>query len=465
MALGRRRRERQEDLFVARSEIRSTANAFYEALNGVLEANGFDEFAEELCREFYAETRGRPSVAPGVYFRMLMVGYLEGIDSDRGIAWRCADSISLRGFLGYGLGENPPDHSSLSRTRRRLSLAVHEEVFTWVRWLVRDHGLLEGKTLGVDSTTLEANAAMRSIVRRDDGAGYREYLEKLARESGIAAPTRADIAKLDRKRPKKGSNDDWVHPGDPEARISKMKDGRTRLAHKLEHAVDMESGAVTALTVQSMKGGDTASLPKTLDEASKQLGEVELEAEEVVADKAYHSNGTMKDLKERGLRSYVSEPRRGRRSWKKDRAAQAPTYANRRRIKGNRGRALLRKRGELLERVFAHLLVTGGMRRVHLRGLENIRKRVLVHGGACNLGLLMRTLFRVGTPRGLQGLAAMQAALAQRSGTLILLFSRLLTRPSRRLRAILDRTLFSCSGYSPAATNRRLVQAPVGTYA
>ena len=323
----------------------------------------------------------------------------------------------LRGFLGYGLSENPPDHTSLSRTRRRLSFAVHEEVFTWVLWLLRDHGLLEGKTLGVDSATLEANAAMRSIVRRDDGGGYREYLEKLAKESGIAAPTHADIAKLDRKRPKKGSNNDWVHPGDPEARISKMKDGRTRLAHKLEHPVDMESGAVMALTVQSMKGGDTASLPKTLDEAAKQLGGVELAGEEVVADKGYHSNRTREDLKKRDLRSYVSEPRRSRRSWKKDEAAQAPTYANRRRIKGKRRRALLPKRGELLERIFAHLLVTGAVRRVHLRGAENIRKRMLVHGGACNLGLLMRTLFHVGTPRALQGLTDMQAALARRSAT------------------------------------------------
>ena len=162
-----------------------------------------------------------------------------------------------------------------------------------------------------------------------------------------------------------------------------MKDGRTRLAHKLEHAVDMESGAVMALTVQSMKGGDTASLPKTLDEAAKQLGEVELAAEEVVADKGYHSNRTIEDLKKRDLSSYVSEPRRGRRSWKKDKAAQAPTYANRRRIKGNRGRALLRKRGELLERAFAHLLVTGAMRlgpspecREHLKTDARSRRRL-----------------------------------------------------------------------------------------
>lgn len=454
MALGRRRRERQEDLFVARSEVRSAGNPFYAALNGLLDGNGFDDFAEELCREFYSERRGRPSVAPGVYFRMLMVGYLEGIDSDRGIAWRCADSISLRGFLGYGLAENPPDHSSLSRTRRRLSLEVHEEVFTWVLRLVRDHGLLRGKTLGVDSSTLEANAAMRSIVRRADGTGYREYLEKLAVESGIASPTRSEIAKLDRKRPKKGSNDDWVHPGDREARITRMKDGRTRLAHKLEHAVDMESGALTALTVQSMKGGDTASLARTLDEAAKQLGEVELEAEEVVADKGYHSNGTMKDLKVRGLRSYVSEPNRGRRSWKKDRAAQAPTYANRRRIKGNRGLSLLRKRGELLERTFAHLLVTGAMRRVHLRGAENIRKRMLIQGGACNLGLLMRTLFRVGTPRGLQGLAAVQAAVAQRNEASISTISWTPARTCWLLRAFLGQMPFSCCRDFPAATPR-----------
>ena len=464
MAVGRRRRKRQDELFVATSEIRSAGNPFYEALNGLLESNGFDDFAEELCREFYAETRGRPSVAPGVYFRMLMVGYLEGIESDRGIAWRCADSISLRGFLGYGLSENPPDHSSLSRTRRRLSLEVHEEVFTWVLWLLRDHGLVGGKTLGVDSTTLEANAAMRSIVRRDDGTGYREYLEKLAAESGIASPTRGDIAKLDQKRPKKGSNEEWEHPGDPEARITKMKDGRTRLAHKLEHAVDMESGAVTALTVQSMEGGDTASLPRTLDEAARQLDEVELEAEEVVADKGYHSNRTMKDLKSRCLRSYVSEPNRGRRSWKKGRAAQAPTYANRRRIRGNRGRSLLRKRGELLERAFAHMLLTGAMRRAHLRGAENIRKRMLIHGGACNLGLLMRTLFRVGTPRGLQGLAAVQAALAQRNEASISTASWPLTRICRQLHAFLGRNPFSCYRDRLATTRRLSERLAIANY-
>ena len=253
------------------------------------------------------------AVPPGVYFRMLMVGYLEGIGSERGIAWRCADSISLREFLGYGLAKNPPEHSSLSKTRKRLSVEAHAAVFSRVLELLGASGLLSGKTLGVDATTLEANAAMRSIVRRDDGRGYEEWLEQVAQASGIETPTRQDLAKLDRKRPKKGSNKDWVHPHDPEARITKMKDGRTHLAHKFEQAVDMETGAVVAVTVQTMDGGDTASLPNTLDEAERQLAEVEAEPREVVADKGYHSNKTMTGVQDRGLRSYVSEPNRGRR--------------------------------------------------------------------------------------------------------------------------------------------------------
>jgi len=420
MAIGKRRKERQQELLVATSEIRALGNPFYGALNRLLEEQGFDDFAEEVCREFYAEKRGRPSIPPGVYFRMLMVGYLEGIGSERGIAWRCGDSISLREFLGYGWSENPPEHSSLSKTRKRLSVEAHGAVFARVLELLQASGLLRGKTLGVDATTLEANAAMRSIVRRDEGSGYEEWLEQLARASGIETPTRQELAKLDRKRPKKGANKDWVHPHDPEARITKMKDGRTRLAHKFEQAVDMETGAVVAVTVQTIDGGDTASLPVTLEEAERQLAKVEAEPREVVADKGYHSNPTMTGVKDRGLRSYVSEPNRGRRSWKRSRDAQQPTYANRRRIRTNRGKRLLRQRGERLERGFAHLLVTGGLRRVEVRGQEEIRKRMLVQAATFNLGLLMRQRFGWGTPRGLQGLAVAQAALRCHVCTVIL---------------------------------------------
>ncbi len=331
MAMGRRRKGWQREMFVAASKIRALGNPFYRALNRLLDEHDFDEFAEEICREFYAEKRGRPSIRtdsldpPGVYFRMLMVGYLEGIGSERGIAWRCADSISLREFLGYGLTKNPPEHSSLSKTRKRLSVEAHAAVFGRVLELVQSSGLrtdspgLSGKTLGVDATTLEANAAMRSIVRRDDGSGYEEWLEQVARASGIETPTREDLAKLDRKRPRKGSNKDWGHPHDPEARITKMKDGRTGLAHKFEQAVDLETGAVVAVTVQTMDGGDTASLPVTLDEAERQLAGLGAEPQEVVADKGYHSNKTMTAVRDRGLRSYVSEPNREPRKWKGNR--------------------------------------------------------------------------------------------------------------------------------------------------
>ena len=430
MAIGKRPKTRQDELFVAATEIRVLGNPFYRALNKLLGEGGFDEFAEDACREFYAEKRGRPGIPPGVYFRMMMVGYLEGIGSERGIAWRCADSISLREFLGYGLAKNPPEHSSLSKTRKRLGVEAHAAVFGRVLEVLKASGLLSGKTLGVDSTTLEANAAMRSIVRRDDGKGYEAWLEEVARASGIETPTREDLAKLDRKRPKKGSNEDWVHPSDPEARIAKMKDGRTHLAHKFEQAADMETGALVAVTVQTMDGGDVASLPVTLDEAARQLAEVGAEPQEVVADKGYHANKTMTGVKDRGLRSYVSEPDRGPRKWKRNRDAQQPTYDNRRRIRGDRGKRLLRQRGEKLERGFAHLLVTGGMRRVHLRGQENIRKRLLIHAAAFNLGLLMRKRFGVGTPRGLQGLATVQAALATHVTTPVLRFFRRIRRNS-----------------------------------
>ena len=434
MAIGRMPGERQEEFFIAASAVGALDNPFYAALDKLLRKSGFDKFAEEACREFYAARMGRPGLPPGVYFRMLMVGYLEGIASERGIAWRCRDSISLREFPGYGLAKTPPEHSTLSKTRKRLSLEAHGAVFGWVLERLQESGLLRGKTVGVDSTTLEANAAMRAIVRRDDATEYEAWLEGLARASGIETPTRQDLAKLDRTRPGKGSNKDWKHPHDPEARITKMKDGRTRLAHKLELGVDMETGAVAGVTVQTMDGGDTASLPVTLDETERRLAEVGAEPKEVVGDKGYHSNATMTGTSERGLRSYVSEPNRGRRKWKGKGDAQEATYGNRRRIRGERGKRLLRQRGEKLERTFAHLLVSGGMRRVHVRGQEEIRKRMLVHTAAFNLSLLMRSRFGFGTPRGLQGLAAAAAALADASAPD---FASLL-RPNMRILGLLS---------------------------
>ena len=250
----RRRREPQPSMWVASSDLpRSAGHPFYELLNRVLDEAGFDAFVEEQCAMFYADGVGRPSLPPGRYCRMLLLGYFEGLDSERAIAWRAADSLSLRQFLDVALHEAPPDHSTMSRTRRRIDVETHLAVFTWVLQRLADAGVVRGQTVGIDATTPEANTALRSIVRRDTGAGYETFLRGLAAASGIRTPTRAELTRMNRKRPKKGSNDDWTHPQDPDAKITKMKDGRTRLAHTAEHAVDLETGAVVGVSVQGRR--------------------------------------------------------------------------------------------------------------------------------------------------------------------------------------------------------------------
>lgn len=241
--MGRRKTQQQSPLFVSAASLpQSPAHPFYERLNRVLGEGGFDSFVEGLCVKFYdAKPMGRPSLEPGKYFRLLLLGYFEGIDSERGIAWRCADSLSLRAFVGYRPDERATEHSTISRTRRLIDLETHQAVFTWVLTLLARSNLLKGKTVGIDATTLEANAAMRSIVRNDTHESYEQFLTGLAKASGIDTPTREDLSRLDKKRKNKASNDDWHNPHDPDAKITKMKDGRTHLAHKQEHAVDMDS--------------------------------------------------------------------------------------------------------------------------------------------------------------------------------------------------------------------------------
>ncbi len=414
MAMGRRKKNQQRSLFVRADRLaRGPGHPFYRRLNQLLNKHDFDAFVENECAQFYADQVGRPSLASAVYFRLLLIGYFEGIDSERGIAWRVADSISLREFLGYELSDAPPDHSTISRNRRLISLESHQAVFVWALRTLAKSGLLRAKTLGIDSTTLEANAALRSIVRRDSGERYDEFLEQLAKDSGIETPTRSDLAKLDRKRKGKGKNDDWTNPNDPDSKITKMKDGRTRLAHKVEHAVDMDSGAVVAVTINGGCKGDTQTFEETISEALETLGAVVADPQsaegvsdtpmaEIVADKGYHSNAVVTACRDHGIRSYISEPSRGRRNWKGKPAERDATYANRRRIRGERGKALLRQRGEKLERGFAHGYESGNLRRCHLRRHANIRKRLLVHIVGLNLGLVMRELVGSGTPKGLR---------------------------------------------------------------
>lgn len=416
MSMGRRKGEMQGQMFVAVADLPAVAgHPFYEKLNDALRALEFDRRVEERCRGFYDDSGkgGRPSIPPGVYFRMLLIGYFEGIDSERGIAWRVADSLSLRRFLGYNLQDSTPDHSSLSRIRCRLDQETHGEVFKRVLLALREAGLLKGKTLGVDATTLEANAALRSIVRKDTGQSYQEYLEQLAKAAGIENPTKSDLAKLDRKRPRKGSNEEWEHPHDPDARIAKMKDGSTHLAHKAEHVVDLESGALLGVTLHEANQGDTQTVQKSVEGAFDQVSQAiestgealpEKLFEEIVTDKGYHGNACLQTLQEDlGLRTYVSEPDRGRRNWKRHpREVRKAVYANRRRVKGERGKRMQRLRGEKLERSNAHLYETGAMRRTHLRGHANIMKRLIVHAAGFNLGLLLRSIIGIGKPRRLQ---------------------------------------------------------------
>jgi transposase len=404
MAMGKRKSE-QAPLWIATTELPvSPGHPFYQRLNEILDAAGFDRFVEEQCRPFYAPVMGRPSLAPGRYFRLLLIGYFEGLDSERGIAWRAADSLAVRQFLGLGLDEAAPDHSTISRTRRLIDLEAHQAVFTWVQERLVDAHLLRGKTLAVDATTLEANAAMRSIVRRDTGESYQKFLTRLATASGLKTPSREALARLDRRRKKRTSNAEWVNPSDPDAKVTQMKDGRTHLAHKVEHAVDLETGALVAVTLHGADVGDTTSVLATTLTAAEQLAAVQATVPTaLVGDRGYHSNDTLLTLRRLGLRSYLAEPDRGRRCWTKEPDAQQPVYGNRRRVGGPRGKRWMRRRGEYVERTFAHVYDTGGLRRVHLRGHPNILKRLIVHAGAFNLGLLMRRVFGRGTPRGLQG--------------------------------------------------------------
>ena len=369
------KRRRQQGLFYAADLAEAPGHPFYKRLNEALDAADFDGFCEERCWTFYHDRLGRPSLAPGVYFRLQLIGFFEGVNSERGIAWRVADSLSLRCFLGYGLDEATPDHVTLSRTRRLLDAETHQAIFSWVLERLAAAGLLKGKTIGVDATTLEADAAMRSIVRRATGENYREYLAKLAAADGEASD-RAALQRRDRKRKKKVSNKDWVNPHDREAEITKMKDGRTRLAYKAEQAVDLDTGAIVATTAHPGASGDTTSIQQTVPAAGEAVAEQmttaqdvnEAGVEEVVADKGYHSGAT---------------------------------YANRRRVRGERGKRLLRQRGEKLERPFAHQFETGAMRRLRVRGLDEVKKKLLLQAAACNLALLLRTKHGAGTPRGL----------------------------------------------------------------
>jgi IS5 family transposase len=420
MAMGRRKEVRQESLFVTAAELpRSAGHPFYRALNRLLAEAEFDRWIEARCLPYYeqVETRGQRSIPPGVYFRMLLVGYFEGIDSQRGVAWRCADSLSLREFLGLTLDEASPDHSTLSLTRRRLPPEVFAEVFQFVLQIAATKKLLSGKTVGVDSTTLEADAAMKSIARRDTGEGWNEYVARLMREEGVIAPDEQpsdeDIRRFDKgRKDKKVSNDEWVSPTDPEAKIAKMKDGTTHLAYKAEHVVDLESDLILAAEIRPADHGDKQTLADSVMTAAENLEAIGVEQriEEVAADKGYHSADTLELCQSLNLRTYIPEPKR-KTDW--NWTARTPDHEravmlNRQRMQRAKGKRLQRRRSELCERTFAHVCDTGGARRSWLTGLVDVTKRYLVATAAHNLGRLLWKLLGIGKPRSLQGTGGLE---------------------------------------------------------
>jgi transposase len=406
MTMGRQTGQQGEMILTWDELPRSPGHVFYDRLQQVLREAGFDAFVEDLCRPYYAAAMGAPSLPPGRYFRMHLVGYFEGIDSERGLEWRCADSLSLRDFLGLGLRQRVPDHSWLSRTRARLPLEVHEAVFAWGLARLTERGLVRGEWIGVDASTMEANAAMRSIRRRDTGETYREMLTRMAQASGIATPTAAELKRFDRRRRgKRTSNAEWASPSDPEAKITRLKDGRTRLAYKPEHAVDLDTGAIVAAAIHPADRGDTTTLDGTLEAAARGLAAAGVapcaEAPtELVADKGYHSRAVLKGLADGPWQSRIAEPKpKGVQRWHGDAGARRAVYNNRGRLGSGVGKEAFRLRAERVERSFEHTLDRGGMRRAHLRGRENVQKRYLVHVAGYNLGLILRALLGAGTPR------------------------------------------------------------------
>lgn len=462
MAMGRREAEQQQELFVMHDKLpRSPGHVFYDKLNGLLREGGFDAYVEELSEPHYATGKGRPSVPPGVYFRMLLVGYFEGINSQRGIAWRCSDSLSLRKFLGIALQDDSPDHSSLSYIRQRLPLSVHQQVFVWILALAEEKKLLKGKTVAVDSTTLEANAAMKSIVRKDTGEDWNAYLTRLMKEEGLLddrddddPPTAAELRKFDKSREhKRVPNDEWASKTDPDSRITKMKDGTTHLAYKAEHVVDLDTEIITAAEIYHADHSDTQTLEDSVNAAqtNQRAAGSDEQIIDVVADKGYHANEQLTALHEHTeMRTYIPEPEsKHARTWTdKPPEQKEAVYANRRRTRGERGKKLQRLRSERVERTFAHVCETGGARRTWLTSIDKLRKRYLISAAAHNLSVIMRKSFNMGTPKGLQQFANDLAGVVSS-----LYFACLIM--------IAVRTVSQCARDTYRASNKKLQPTPL----
>jgi transposase len=414
----RKKTQKQKEFWVVADRLpKASPSRFYELLNGTLEGMKFAEEVWEKCAPAYAEaTRGgRPGIDPVVYFKMLMIGFFEGLESERAIAARCADSLSLRGFLGYALDEATPDHSSMTVIRQRLGSDCFARVFAVVLAALRQHGLLKGRHLGIDSSVIEANASLRSLTERNTEEGYWDYVQRLAREAGLETTDGAELRNFDRKRPgKKLSNEQWQNPHDPDAKIGRTKDGATDMVYLPEHTVDLDTGAIVQAQVLAGDHRDSEELSERVLEAVVNVQEAQADPEALpetlTADKGYFSLLEIGRLQDLTLKTVISDPHRAQRRFDKLSSAERQSLARARRSASSKyGKGLLRKRGQHIERSFAHVLDAGGMRRATLRGLENLNKRHQIAASCYNLSQLLRRLYGIGTPK--QWMAALSSFL------------------------------------------------------
>ena len=404
----RKKSQEQKEFWIVADRLpKASPSRFYELLNGTLEGMNFAGEVWEMCAPAYAgaERGGRPGIDPVVYFKMLMIGFFEGLDSERAIAARCADSLSLRGFLGYALDEATPDHSSMTVIRQRLGGDCFARVFAVVLAALQKHGLLKGRHLGIDSSVIEANASLRSLTERNTEEGYWDYVQRLAREAGLETTDGAELRNFDRKRAgKKMSNEQWENPHDPDAKIGRTKDGATDMVYLPEHTVDLDTGAIVQAQVLAGDHRDSEELSERVIEAVVNVQEAQADPEALpetlTADKGYFSLLEIGRLQELSLKTVISDPHRAQRRFDKLSSAERQSLARAQRsVSSKYGRKLLRKRGQHIERSFAHVLDAGGMRRATLRGLENLNKRHQIAAACYNLSQLLRQLYGIGTPK------------------------------------------------------------------
>jgi len=406
------RTAQQGEFWIARNDLpRVAASRFYDKLDETLASLDFTAGVHRLCAPLYSSAeRGRTPIDPAVYFKMLMVGFLEDLPSERAIAARCGDSLMIRRFLGYDLDEETPHHSSFTVIRQRLSKEIYQAVFDIILEGLRAHGLLRGRNLGIDSSVMEANASLRALENRNTGEAYWEYVRRLAAEAGVDAQDADAVRRFDRKRPgRKTSNKEWVSPHDPDAKVGQAKDGATDMLYKPENVVDLDTGAIVSAEVRKADEADTEGLAERAIAAAALVGAIREETSAggqkpvpaatatLTADKGYYCVAELEALQESGMKTVISDPLRNRRLDKLDPSQQAVVRRARRSVKSGYGKRLLRRRGMHIERSFAHILDSGGMRRATLRGQPNLDKRYKIAAATYNLSQLMRHLFGIGT--------------------------------------------------------------------